>query len=211
MEPSYVPQRLVSCSVRWSPQPPTRSRSSSRVTGVKPTPWSMISARTLSREAWTSSRTGPSPPYLTLFVISSLTSSRTSGSTLGSRLPSRSSSARRARNGACGVRGSSTLSVAGMTGMPLPETRLRPTVLGGGAWRARPHRLCTHWTALLTPRITVRRRFPPTPGSPPLGKGSAVRRHPYLDPRTRLPLEVPLGPPHHLRGSARTRRDRGPG
>src|SRR4051794_11034131 len=70
----------------------------------------MISARTRSPSADTSRRTGPSPPYFTLFVISSLTSSRMSGRTEGSILPSRSASARRARNRACGFRGSSTLS-----------------------------------------------------------------------------------------------------
>src|SRR5439155_25747820 len=83
----------------------------------------MISARTTSSVACTSSSTGPSPPYLTLFVISSVTSSRTSGRTPGPRRSSRSSSARRASNGACAVRGSSTLSVADMTGNLLSEPR----------------------------------------------------------------------------------------
>ena len=78
----------VSSSTRCRPQPPTRDRSPSRSTGVKPTPWSTISVRMRSGSFVISSRTGPSPPYLTPFVISSDTSSVMSGRTCSGRLGS---------------------------------------------------------------------------------------------------------------------------
>ena len=56
--------------------------------GVKPTPWSTISVRMRSGSFVISSRTGPSPPYFTLFVISSDTSRVMSGSTCSGRLGS---------------------------------------------------------------------------------------------------------------------------